>query len=99
MARLTLDANAQIDFSTPYWRGLVDSAVPSYFQALQTVGWTPTTFGGLSGARLDSRGEVIVHPLWSSTNQLMRQAIEDARGNGVTQMQVKSLFEVLRRPS
>lgn len=98
MARLTLDANAQIDFSTPYWRGLVDSAVPSYFQALQTVGWTPTTFGGLSGARLGSRGEVIVHPLWSSTNQLVTQALGEARGNGVTQVQSKTLFEVLRRP-
>lgn len=98
MARLTLDANAQIDFSTPHWRGLVDSVAPSYFQALQTVGWTPTTFGGLSGARSGSRGEVIVHPLWSSTNELVTQALGDARQNGVTQVQTKTLFEVLRRP-
>ena len=98
MARLTLDANAQIDFSTPHWRGLVDSAAPTYFQALQTVGWTPTTFGGLSGARSGSRGEVIVHPLWSSANQLVTQALREARENGVTQVQTKTLFEVLRRP-
>lgn len=98
MVRLTLDANAQIDFSTPHWRGLVASAAPSYFQALQTVGWTPTTFGGLSGARSGSRGEIIVHPLWSSTNELVTQALEEAQENGVSQVQTKTLFEVLRRP-
>ena len=42
MARLTLDANAQIDFSTPHWRGLADSLLLHTSTHCKQVGWTPS---------------------------------------------------------
>ena len=94
VAQIALDGNTRVDFATPYWQSLVSSAAPLYFQAL---GWTATTFGGLPAVRSGVRGEVLVHPLWSPTNQLVTQAIREAQTNGVT-VQIKTLFEVLRRP-
>lgn len=72
VAQLALDANARIDFSVERRRPLVDSATPPYFQAL---GWTASSFGGLPGARSGTRGEVVVHPLWSPTNEAVTRAL------------------------
>jgi hypothetical protein len=94
VANLALNANAQIDFEANHWRVLVDSATPPYFKAL---GWTATTFAGLPAARSGARGEIVIHPLWSPTNPSVTAALGAAQTNGVT-AQVKTLFEVLRRP-
>ena|ERR1041385_8429901 len=94
VANLALNANAQIDFEANHWRVLVNSATQPYFQAL---GWTATTFAELPAARSGARGEIVVHPLWSPTNSSVTAALGEAQTNGVT-AQVKTLFEVLRRP-
>ncbi len=95
VARLALDRNALVDFSIPHWRSLVAAATPSYFQSL---GWTETRLGGLPGARSGPRGEFVVHPLWADVHPTILQARVDSSTFGVTQTQIKTLFEVLRRP-
>lgn len=95
MARLALDANAPVDFTTPHWQPLVASAPPPYFQAL---GWTPTSFAGLPAARSGTRGEFIVHPLWAETHPTIAQARVEAAAVGVTQLTPKTLFALVRRP-
>lgn len=95
LARLALDSNAPIDLAQPHWQALVAPATASYFNAL---GWTSTTFGGLPAARSGTRGELIVHPLWASTHPAILQARGDASTAGITQLQTKTLFELVRRP-
>jgi hypothetical protein len=95
IARLALDSNAPVDYSTPHWQPLVDTATTSYFNAL---GWTPTTFGALPAAQSGNRGECIVHPLWADTHPIRLQAQNEAALAGVTQFHVKTLFELVRRP-
>lgn len=95
VARLALDGNAAVDFMTPHWNGLAAAAVTSYSAAL---GWTPVTFANLSAVRSTSRGELIVHPLWSNSHPQVTQARVEAQANGVRQLDAKTLFEVLRRP-
>ncbi len=94
VAELALDANARIDFGTGRWKMLVNSATASYFQAL---GWTATYFGELPAVISGTRGEIVVHPLWSPTNNSITRALGEARASGVS-AQVKTLFEVVRRP-
>ncbi|MGH7989511.1 MAG: helicase-related protein, partial [Limisphaerales bacterium] len=95
MAQLALNANAPVDFTTPYWQPLVASAPPPYFQAL---GWTTTTFAGLPAARFGTRGELIVHPLWADNHPTIAQARAEAAVAGVTQLTTKTFFELVRRP-
>lgn len=96
VARLALDENAAVDFAVPYWHGLPAIAGDSYCAALR---WTPFSCAGLPGARSGSRGELIVHPLWStSSHPQVNLARTEARLNGVPNPQTKTLFEVLRRP-
>ena len=95
LARLALDFNAPVDFTTPYWQPTVESAARPYFQAL---GWTPTLLGGLPAARSGIRGEVVVHPLWADNHPTTLQARNEASALGVTQAQPKTLFELVRRP-
>jgi hypothetical protein len=95
MARLALDANTPVDLTTPHWQPLVASVAQSYFQAL---GWVPTTFGGLPAARSGTRGELIVHPLWANDHPTVLQARAEASIAGITQLEVKTLFELVRRP-
>ncbi len=94
VARLALDGNAAVDFTAPHWQ-VLPAAGNAYFGAL---GWTAVTFAGLPGARSGSRGEVIVHPLWSGSHSQLNQARGEAQVNGINQLQPKTLFEVLRRP-
>ena len=52
VARLALDGNAPVDYTTPYWQPLVATATTPYFRAL---GWTEIRLGGLPAARSGSR--------------------------------------------
>jgi DEAD/DEAH box helicase domain-containing protein len=94
VARLALDGNAPVDFTTSHWQPLVAAATPPYFHAL---GWTATTFGGLPAARSGGRGELIVHPLWADLHPAIVQARAEASIAGVT-LQKKTVFELVRRP-
>ncbi len=95
VARLALDQNAVPDFTAPHWQNLPTTAGNSYCAAL---GWTSSPYAGLPGARSGSRGEVIVHPLWSDAHPQANQARTEAQLSGVRDLQTKTLFEVLRRP-
>ena len=95
MARLALDSTAPMDFTTPYWQPLVAAATTPYFNAL---GWTATALGGLPAARSGSQGEFIVHPLWSNLHPSISQAETDASTAEITQLQPKTMFELVRRP-
>jgi hypothetical protein len=95
VARLALDGNAPVDFATAHWQPLVAAATPPYFHAL---GWTASAFGGLPAARSGNRGELIVHPLWAAVHPGVLQARAEASTAGITQLQTKTLFELVRRP-
>lgn len=95
MARLALDSNAPVDFTTSHWQPLVAAAAAPYFHALR---WTPITLGGLPAARSGGCGKLVVHPLWSNLHPSVLQARGDASTAGITQLQTKTLFELVRRP-
>ncbi len=95
LARLALDSNAAVGFSTPHWLPLVTAATPPYFRAL---GWTAATFGGLPAARSGSLAEFVIHPLWSDVHPSILQARADASTSGITHPQTRTLFELVRRP-
>lgn len=94
VARVALVQNAVVDFTVPHWQGLLAVAGDSYCAAL---GWALFSYAGLPGARSGSRGELIVHPLWSASHPQVNQARREAELGGVG-VQTKTLFEVLRRP-
>jgi DEAD/DEAH box helicase domain-containing protein len=94
VARLALDENAAVDFTAPHWQ-VLPAASDAYFAAL---GWTATVLAGLPAARSGSRGEVIVHPLWSDSHPQSSQARVEAQMSGINELESKTLFEVLRRP-
>ncbi|MFO0818003.1 MAG: DEAD/DEAH box helicase [Pirellulales bacterium] len=99
MARLALDANATIDFSTPYWQGLDQIAAGPYFQA---VGLQQVQFGGLLAGQDGNLVEIITHPLWDcDPNRFgpqLANAYAQALATGATVIEFKSIFEILRRP-
>lgn len=96
MARLALDANANVGFTVPYWQNLLAAVTTPYFNAL---GSTPASFGGLPTARTGTRGEIIVHPLWAQNHPAILLARAEATAGGVTQfLPLKTLFELVRRP-
>jgi DEAD/DEAH box helicase domain-containing protein len=97
VARLALDGNAPVDFTTSHWQPLVATATTPYFHALG-LGWTEITLGGLPAARSGGRGELIVHPLWAGDHPRVLQARAEASTVGITQLQTKTLFELVRRP-
>jgi DEAD/DEAH box helicase domain-containing protein len=94
VARLALDGNAPVDFTTPHWQPLIAAATAPYFHAL---GWTASTFGGLPAARSGGRGELVVHPLWSEIHSLIARARAEASIAGIS-LQTKTVFELVRRP-
>jgi ATP-dependent helicase YprA (DUF1998 family) len=98
LARLALDANAPVDLTVPYWQALVASSTTAYFHSHEALGSTATTFGGLPAVRSGTRCEIIVHPLWSASHPQVLQARAEAQAAGVTQIQPKTLFEIIRRP-
>ena len=94
LARLALNGNAPVDFTTPHWQPLVASAAPLYFRAL---GGTVTSFGGLPAVR-GVRNEVVVHPLWALNHPAVVQARTEAATVQIVQLHRKTLFELVRRP-
>ncbi len=96
LALLALDSNTSVTLDSPHWRGLVASTVPTYFRAL--TGWSSTTLGGLPAVRSGPRGEIITHPLWGTSHAAISQARVDALANGISLLNEKTMFEVVRRP-
>ncbi|MEW8232444.1 MAG: DEAD/DEAH box helicase [Candidatus Thiodiazotropha endolucinida] len=99
MSRLALDSNAVVDFSVPYWQGLDQIAAGPYFKA---VDLQQMQFGGLVAGRDGCYAEIIVHPLWDrDPNNFCPQlatAYAQAMAAGATEIEFKSVFEILRRP-
>jgi hypothetical protein len=99
LARLSLDANAPIDFSPLYWQGLDVLAADAYFNVMP--GWNRLQFAGLEGARRNNRLILITHPLWredaANPGPQIAPACALALAQGL-QVQFKSVFEVFRRP-
>ena len=99
MTRLALDANAVIDFTVSYWQGLDLTAAVPYFRA---VGLQQVQYGGLVVGIDGNYAEIIVHPLWDiEPNNFCLQlatAYAQADSNGATDINYKSIFEILRRP-
>ena len=95
LARLAIDADSPVDFTTAQWQSLVALAAPPYFRAL---GWTPTMLGSLPAARSGAEAEFIVHPLWADQHPAILQAHREAATLGIVQPRTKTLFELLRRP-
>jgi ATP-dependent helicase YprA (DUF1998 family) len=95
MAHLALDRNAPVDFKESHWQSLVGTASSSYFHALN---WPASVFGGLPAAHSGVRAEVVVHPLWASQHPSVRQAQDEATIAGISQLNPKTLFELVRRP-
>ena len=99
LARLSLDASVDIDFSVPYWQGVDAAATRPYFAAMP--GWSQVAFAGVQGGQRGNIVELIAHPLWSlDRNNLHPQLVSaraqaEAAGN---QVRFKSLFELVRRP-
>ena len=100
LARLALDRTALIDFSVSYWQGLDAAAATAYFAAMP--GWRHVTFGGLQAGYQGKQAEIITHPLWDCDRNRfgpqLATAHAQATAAGCQQINVKSLFEVLRRP-
>ena len=101
MARLAIDPNAPVSLTTPHWQPLTTATATSYFQSL---GWTATTFAGLPAARSKIQkggaldGVIIKHPLWADNHPTIVQARNEANAAGIPQPQLKSIFELVRRP-
>ena len=95
VARLALDGNAPVDITTPHWQPLIAAATTPYFHAL---GWTEIPLGGLPAARSGGHAELIVHALWAGVHPRVLQARAEASAAGITQLQTKTLFELVRRP-
>jgi hypothetical protein len=95
LARLALDANAPVDFTSAHWQSLVRVSAPPYFQALD---WTPTMLGDLPAARSGTRGEFIVHPLWADSHRAVLQARAEASTAGIATLTPRTLFDLVRRP-
>src|SRR6185503_13609241 len=95
IARLALDANAPIDYTTPHWQPIVEAAATFYFNDL---GWAPVALAGLPGARSGARGDLSVHPLATNTHPVFLQHRNEASTAGIIQLHAKTLFEVVRRP-
>jgi len=99
MARLALDANATIDFTTPYWQGLDTIAAQAYCKA---AGLNLTQFGDVVAGQDGSHVEIITHPLWDDNPNLfgpeLAKAYAHAVASGATTVVFKPIFEILRRP-
>ena len=99
LARLALDPTARIDFSVPYWSGRDTAAASPYFAALP--GWQETSYAGLCVGRFGNQVEIITHPLWNTDPNHFCEQVASAYAEAVadgSQVKLKSIFEVLRRP-
>jgi DEAD/DEAH box helicase domain-containing protein len=100
LARLALDANAQIDFTVPYWQQLLPAVCPPYFAAQQ--GWQAVDFAGIPAGTRGIVAEIITHPLWcrevNNMHPQLASAQAQAIASGAVDVRFKSIFELLRRP-
>ncbi len=96
IARLVLDVNAPVALTMPHWEPLVASATTSYFQAL--TGRTLSSFNGMPAVHSGARGELMIHPFWANTHSAVLQARNESLAAGITQLNTKSMFELVRRP-
>ena len=99
VSRLALDRNARVGFDVSYWRGLDTHAARPYFRAR---GLQEESYGGLIAGRDGNYAEIITHPLWDrDPNRFgpdLATAYADAQAAGVAEIELKPIFEVLRRP-
>lgn len=100
LARLALDKTAPIGFSVPYWHDVDVRASGPYFAAMP--GWQARSYGALQAGRRGEHAQIITHPLWETDANSMpaqlAEAFAQAKADGCTNIEVKSVFEVLRRP-
>ena len=99
MTRLALDRNAPVDFSVSYWQGLDTLAAQAY---CSMAGLNFVQFGNVAAGQDGSHVELITHPLWddnpSRFGPELANAYAYAQANGATNIEFKSIFEILRRP-
>jgi len=99
MVRLALDSTAAIDFTVSYWQGLDLIAATPYFQAMNLQ---QVPLGGLIAGRDGNYAEIITHPLWdrdpNNFGPQLATAYANALAAGVTEVNFKPIFEILRRP-
>lgn len=100
LARLALDADAEISLNVAYWQPVATQASENYFAA--QPGWGFEIYGGLPSGRRGVRAEIVCHPLWSRNPAALHaglvRAETEARAAGAAEVVFRSLFEVLRRP-
>jgi len=100
VARLALDANAQIDLNTPYWASLINTHGSSYFAGLNL---SQTTFDELPGGfdSFNNEAVILIHPLWDQDQANYRPevaaAVADAQSQGFS-VQLRTVFRALRFP-
>lgn len=99
LARLSLDPQAQIDFSVPYWQGLDASVAGPYFAAMPNC--RRVTIGGLEAGQTGNNIEIITHPLWDCNlnhfGPQLANSYSQATSAGYV-VRFKSILEVMRRP-
>jgi DEAD/DEAH box helicase domain-containing protein len=100
MARLALNANADLDLRVNYWARLIEQVADSYFTGL---GLQPETFDTLPGGVDSLNGEaiVLIHPLWDQDQANYRPevaaAVAEANARGL-RVQLRSVFHATRFP-
>lgn len=99
LARLALDATAELDLDVAYWQPLAIHASESYFAA--QPGWVFRLYADLPSGRRGNTAEIVCHPLWSRNpagpHPGLVRAEAEARASGATHVSFRSLFEILRR--
>lgn len=99
LARLALNANAQIDLAVPYWQQLIPAVCSAYFTA--QPGWQFVSFAGIPAGQCGNQVEIITHPLWNTNPNYFGPQLAAAYVQAVAsghQVTFKSIFDVLRRP-
>jgi hypothetical protein len=99
LARLALNANAQIDLAVPYWQQLIPAVCLAYFTA--QPGWQFVSFAGIPAGQCGNQIEIITHPLWNTNPNYFGPQLAAAYVQALAaghQVTFKSIFDVLRRP-
>ena len=100
MARLALDAMAQIDLNTPCWKDLIRQTADPYFEAL---GYRPERLADVPAGH-DSQTNaavILIHPLWDTRqanfHPVLAAAVAEAEARG-WQWKLRSVFRAVRFP-
>nr|WP_292651943.1 DEAD/DEAH box helicase [Mesorhizobium sp.] len=99
MARLALDPAAPIDFSVPYWNGVLGGAINRLHNALP--GSALVQYGGLDGVQLGRRAIIAAHPLWDVRPQSLHPSLAAAQAAASAvglATEFRSTFMLIRRP-